>query len=359
MSTVETLAWRDDTLHILDQLLLPSKIEYVVCQNAFHVAKAIKKMQVRGAPAIGVAAAYGMALAVRSYSGPGGDHFTSYWRDAREALAMSRPTAVNLFWALDRMQRLFDRLGHEGPEKMREVALAVAHKTLKDDVDQCKAIGQHGANLVPNNSRILTHCNAGALATAGYGTALGVIRGAKEQQKDISVWVDETRPYLQGSRLTAWELEQERIPYTLICDNMAASLMAAGKVDVVVVGADRITDNGDVANKIGTYNLAVLCHYHHIPFYVAAPLSTIDRAIKTAEEVTVEERPAEELTTIAGTRMAPDNAKVFNPSFDVTPHFLVNAIITPVGILYPPYNRSIARAFDKQALAEGGPSDGV
>jgi methylthioribose-1-phosphate isomerase len=356
---IETLVWKEDSLQILDQLQLPAQVTYVVCRTVDQVAEAIRKMQVRGAPAIGVAAAYGMVLAVRSYDGPGGDRLTSHWRDAREAIAVARPTAVNLIWALDRMQRVFDRTAGEGLEKLREATLAVAQKIARDDVESNRAMGKHGAALVANNSRILTHCNTGSLATAGYGTALGVIRAAREAGKDIHVWVDETRPYLQGARLTSWELEQEKIPYTLIADSMAAILMRDGKVDLVVVGADRITAAGDVANKIGTYSLAVLCHHHHVPFYVAAPLSSIDRTINLAEQITIEERPADELTMIGGTSIAPAGARVYNPSFDVTPSHFVRAIITPVGLLYPPFSRSIARAFDKQALAEGGPSGEV
>lgn len=355
----ETLIWRDDCLQILDQLQLPNQVQYVVCRSAGQVAESIRTMQVRGAPAIGVAAAYGMALAVREFSGANMGQLTSHWRDCRERLAGSRPTAVNLFWALERMQRVFDRVSPEGNDRLREAVLAVAQKLHREDVEANQTMGRHGAALIGGNARILTHCNTGSLATAGYGTALGVVRAAKEAGKDIHVWVDETRPYLQGARLTAWELEQERIPYTLICDNMAATLMQQQKVDLVILGADRITANGDVANKIGTYNLAVLCHYHHIPFYVAAPLSTIDRAIQHPDQIVVEERPSEELTHIAGHSIAPSGAKTYNPSFDVTPNVLIRAIVTPVGLLYPPYARSISRAFDKQALAEGGPSGEV
>ena len=343
---IETLEWKADAVEILDQLLLPGRIEYVTCRTAEEVAEAIRGMNIRGAPAIGVAAAYGMALAARAYTGPAAS-FPARWTQAREALARSRPTAVNLFWALERMQALYDREGKQGPERLRESALAEALAIHREDVDANRAMGKAGAALIPEKARILTHCNAGSLATAGYGTALGVVRAAHEAAKGISVWVDETRPYLQGARLTAWELEQEKIPYTLVTDNMAASLMQAGKVDVVVVGADRITARGDAANKIGTYGLAVLCQYHHIPFYVAAPLSTIDRSITSPEQITIEERPPQELSHVAGQLIAPAGAKVFNPSFDVTPHYLVSAIITNVGVLYPPYHRSIAQAFER------------
>jgi methylthioribose-1-phosphate isomerase len=349
----DTLAWKDDALHVLDQLQLPAQIQYVVCRTPEEVAEVIRSMKIRGAPAIGVAAAYGMAMAVRNYSGDTGNKLTSYWRDAREMMAMTRPTAVNLFWALERMQKVFDRVAPEGLDRLRDAALAVAQKLQRDDVEANKAMGLVGANLIPNNANVLTHCNAGALATAGYGTAVGVIRAAKESGKELHVWVDETRPFLQGARLTAWELEQLKIPYTLICDNMSGSLMQQQKVDMVIVGADRIDSNGNVANKIGTFPLAVLCHYHHIPFYVAAPLSTIDRTITDPAHITIEQRPQEELTHIAGTSIAPPGARAYNPAFDVTPHHLVRAIVTPVGLLYPPFNRSIGRAFDKQAVLEG------
>lgn len=345
--SVETLTWKDGALLILDQLLLPGTVEYVTCRTPGEVADTIQKMQIRGAPAIGVAAAYGMALAALTHDGPDGERLAAHWSAARERLARSRPTAVNLFWALERMQRLFDRVGREGLARLREGALAEAHAIFREDVELNRTMGHNGADLISRGARILTHCNAGSLATAGYGTALGVVRAARDQHKEISVWVDETRPYLQGARLTAWELDQENIPYTLITDNMAASLMRAGKVDLVVVGADRITSRGDVANKIGTYGLAVLCHYHHIPFYVAAPLSTIDLTLTSPDQIPIEERPHRELSHILGHAIAPANVKVFNPSFDVTPHTLVSAIITPVGVLYPPYHRSIALAFAK------------
>lgn len=346
MSTVETLYWSDGRLMVLDQLLLPGKIEYVPCKTAEQVATTIRDMQIRGAPAIGVAAAYGMALAALAYDGPEAA-FAARWTEARERLARSRPTAVNLFWALERMQTLYDRT--PGLAKLRDAALTEAHAVHKEDVELNRAMGHHGAQLISKGARVLTHCNAGALATAGYGTAVGVIRAAHETGKEISVWVDETRPYLQGARLTAFELEQEKIPCTLITDNMAASLMRAGKVDLVVVGADRITANGDVANKIGTYGLAVLCRYHHIPFYVAAPLSTIDRTLTSPDQIPIEERPHRELSHIQGLAIAPETVKIYNPSFDVTPHPLVSAIITPVGVLYPPYHRSIALAFGDRA----------
>lgn len=358
-STVETLAWRDDALHVLDQLLLPAQIQYVVCRTQEQVADTIRRMQIRGAPAIGVAAAFGMALAVKTWEGPAGQELSEHWMRCRRLLADTRPTAVNLFWALDRMQKLYDRVSGQDLEKIREATLTVAQKIYRDDVEANRTMGRNGAALVPDPARILTHCNAGALATAGYGTALGVIRAAAESGKNVHVWVSETRPYLQGARLTAWEMDQEQIPYTVIADNMAGTLMRQGKVDLVIVGADRITAKGDVANKIGTYQLAVLCHYHHIPLYVAAPLSTFDRSISQPEQIVIEERPAEELSKMAGVTITPAKAQVYNPSFDVTPHALVSAIVSPVGVLYPPYDRSITRAFDKQALLEGSPSQEV
>jgi methylthioribose-1-phosphate isomerase len=352
MSPVETLTWKDGALHVLDQLRLPSLVQYVVCRSPEQVAETIRRMQIRGAPAIGVAAAFGMALAARSYEGSGGEEFDARWKEASELLAATRPTAVNLFWALDRMQKLFDRIGSKDLAHLADAALAIASKIHRDDVESCRAIGRHGLGLVGQGANVLTHCNAGALATAGYGTALGVIRAAHEAGKEIHIWVDETRPYLQGARLTTWELDQERIPHTLVADNMAGALMQQGRVDLVVVGADRIAANGDVANKIGTYALAVLCHYHHVPFFVAAPLSTIDRSITEPSQVKIEERPPTELSRFAGVDLAPAGVRVYNPSFDVTPRYLVSAIITQVGVLHAPYSRSIARAFDRHAIAE-------
>jgi methylthioribose-1-phosphate isomerase len=311
---VEPIRWKGDRLELLDQRLLPDKTKYVVCRTAEEVAQSIRDMVVRGAPAIGCAAAFGVVL------GKGKPK-------AYEMLAQSRPTAVNLFWALERMKKAQD---------LEKEALAI----YDEDLAANREIGRIGAQLIAERSRVMTHCNTGALATAGYGTALGVIRASKD--KHISVIANETRPYLQGARLTAWELVQEGIPCTLITDSMAGHLMSQGDVDVVVVGADRIAANGDVVNKIGTYALAVLAKRHNIPFYVAAPLSTFDPKIPDGSHIPIEERPADEVTGYRGTRWAPEGVSVRNPAFDVTPAELVTGIVTEKGIASPPYPASIA-----------------
>ena len=312
--TVEPIRWKGDRLELLDQRLLPEQTKYVACRTAEEVAQAIRDMVVRGAPAIGCAAAFGVVL------GKGKPK-------AYEMLAKSRPTAVNLFWALERMKKARD---------LEKEALAI----YDEDLAANREIGRIGAQLIAERSRVMTHCNTGALATAGYGTALGVIRASKD--KHISVIANETRPYLQGARLTAWELVQEGIPCTLITDSMAGHLMSKGDVDVVVVGADRIAANGDVVNKIGTYALAVLARRHGIPFYVAAPLSTFDPKIPDGSHIPIEERPADEVTGYRGMRWAPEGVSVRNPAFDVTPAELVTGIVTEKGIASPPYLESIA-----------------
>ena len=311
---MEPIRWKGDRLELLDQRLLPDKTKYVICRTAEEVAHSIRDMVVRGAPAIGCAAAFGVVL------GKGKPK-------AYEMLANSRPTAVNLFWALERMKTAKD---------LEKEALAI----YDEDLAANREIGRIGAQLIAERSRVMTHCNTGALATAGYGTALGVIRASKD--KHISVIANETRPYLQGARLTAWELVQEGIPCTLITDSMAGHLMSKGDVDVVVVGADRIAANGDVVNKIGTYALAVLAKRHNIPFYVAAPLSTFDPKIPDGSHIPIEERPADEVTGYRGTRWAPEGVSVRNPAFDVTPAELVTGIVTEKGIASPPYRESIA-----------------
>jgi methylthioribose-1-phosphate isomerase len=314
MSAVEPIRWKGDRLELLDQRLLPDTAAYVTCRSAEDVAQAIRDMVVRGAPAIGVAAAFGVVLSKGS-------------REGYEALAKSRPTAVNLFWALERMKKAKD-------------LQAEARAIFEEDVAANRELGRLGAALIPERARVMTHCNTGALATAGYGTALGIIRASRA--KNISVIANETRPYLQGARLTAWELVQEGIPCTLITDSMAGHLMSRGEVDVVVVGADRIAANGDVANKIGTYALAVLAKRHRIPFYVAAPLSTFDPSIPDGSQIPIEERPAAEVTGYRGSRWAPEGVAVRNPAFDVTPAELVTGIISEKGIAYPPYREAIA-----------------
>jgi methylthioribose-1-phosphate isomerase len=305
---VEPIRWKGDRLELLDQRLLPDQMVYVTCRTAAEVANAIRDMAVRGAPAIGCAAAFGVVLGKGS-------------KEAYEVLAKSRPTAVNLFWALERMKKAKD---------LEKEALAI----YEEDVAANREIGRLGAGLIRERARVMTHCNTGALATAGYGTALGVIRSSKD--KGISVIANETRPYLQGARLTAWELVQEGIPCTLITDSMAGHLMSRGEVDVVVVGADRIAANGDVVNKIGTYALAVLAKRHGIPFYVAAPLSTFDLEIPDGSHIPIEERPAEEVTGYRGTRWAPEGVRVRNPAFDVTPAELVTGIVCEKGIVLAP-----------------------
>ncbi len=319
--SVETLRWKGDRLELLDQRRLPEETVYVTCRTAAETADAIRDMVVRGAPAIGCAAAFGIALDAKR-----GASLTA----AEKVLAQSRPTAVNLFWALERMRGIAD------PEAE---ALAI----YAEDIAACRAMGAHGAELIADRARIMTHCNAGALATAGHGTALGVIRSARDQGKRISVIANETRPYLQGARLTAWEMVQEKIPVTLITDNMAGHLMSRGEVDVVIVGADRIAANGDAANKIGTYTLAVLAKRHCLPFYVAAPVSTFDAKIPDGSHIPIEERPAGEVTGYRGANWAPEGISVRNPAFDVTPADLITAIITERGVLSPPGRVSIAR----------------
>jgi methylthioribose-1-phosphate isomerase len=311
---VQPIRWKGDRLELLDQRLLPEKTVYVACRSAEEVARAIRDMVVRGAPAIGCAAAFGVVL---SKGAP----------ESLEVLAKSRPTAVNLFWALERMKKA---------KNLEAEAIAI----FEEDLAANRAMGKLGAELIPQGARVMTHCNTGALATAGYGTALGVIRASKS--KNISVIANETRPYLQGARLTAWELVQEGIACTLITDSMAGHLMSKGEVDVVIVGADRIAANGDVANKIGTYPLAVLAKRHGIPLYVAAPLSTFDPQIPNGSHIPIEERPAAEVTGYRGTRWAPEGVLVRNPAFDITPAELITAIISEKGIASPPYRESIA-----------------
>ncbi|MDH4190558.1 MAG: S-methyl-5-thioribose-1-phosphate isomerase [Betaproteobacteria bacterium] len=324
---VETLRWRERRLELLDQRLLPERIEYLECRRALDVAQAIRDMVVRGAPAIGCAAAFGIALeALR------GETLDA----AFDLLAESRPTAVNLFWALERMRKALDARGAGALE-------AEALDILREDLAINRAMGQHGAALIKDGARIMTHCNAGALATAGHGTALGVIRSARDQGKRVSVIANETRPYLQGARLTAWEMVREKIPVTLITDNMAGHLMSRREVDLVIVGADRVAANGDVANKIGTFTLAVLAQRHGLPFYVAAPLSTFDMSIADGSEIPIEERGADEVTGYRGMNWAPQGVLVRNPAFDVTPHDLITALVCEKGVLRDPDREGIAR----------------
>jgi methylthioribose-1-phosphate isomerase len=342
---VETLRWRDGRLELIDQRLLPGRLEYLSCAGAAEVAVAIRAMAVRGAPAIGCAAAFGVALEARRQRHLGPAQFSDAMDGAFRTLAESRPTAVNLFWALERMRAVLKRHGDPGTaaDRLAEAALELFHA----DVETNRAIGRAGAALVPDGARILTHCNTGALATAGHGTALGVVRSARDSGKRISVIATETRPYLQGARLTAWELTQEAIPVTLITDASAGHLMSRGQIDLVIVGADRIASNGDVANKIGTYTLAVLAERHSIPFYVAAPLSTIDTSIADGSAIPIEERGAAELTGYGGVRWAPEGIGVANPAFDVTPASLVQALFTERGVLERPDATKIRSLFGR------------
>ncbi|MEK7702136.1 MAG: S-methyl-5-thioribose-1-phosphate isomerase [candidate division NC10 bacterium] len=330
--------WAHDRLVLLDQRLLPTQEIERACRQWEDVAEAIRTLVVRGAPAIGVAAAFGVALAARESGATTFDGLRADLEAACRGLAATRPTAVNLFWALERMKRVALAARAQPLDQLRARLLAEAQAIHDADVAANRAMGAHGAALVPANARILTHCNAGALATAGYGTALGVIRAAHAQGKVARVWVDETRPVMQGSRLTAWELVREGIPHRLIADVVAASLMARGEVDLVVTGADRIAANGDTANKIGTYALAVLAHHHRVPFYVAAPLSTIDPALPSGERIPIEERDAEEVRRVGAQQTAPAESPVYNPAFDVTPARLIAAIVTERGIFRPPYS---------------------
>jgi methylthioribose-1-phosphate isomerase len=343
-----TIAREADVVVMIDQRKLPAEEIYVRCSTAAEVARAIKTMVIRGAPAIGVAAAYGIALGMRKSTATGTQKFAAEFYKMCELMAATRPTAVNLFWAIERMKRSFAEGANAGEsvDQIKDRLDREADRIHDEDVASCRAMGAYGASVVPDEARILTHCNAGALATAGYGTALGVVRGAVEAGKHVAVFADETRPFLQGARLTAWELVRDGIETTVITDNMAGSLMRSGRVNFVVVGADRIAANGDTANKIGTYPVAVLAREHGIPFYVAAPLSTIDLKTADGSQIPIEERQAKEVTHYKGAQLAPDGALVWNPAFDVTPHHLIAGIITERGICRPPYIESLRRAFE-------------
>ncbi|MFA5908325.1 MAG: S-methyl-5-thioribose-1-phosphate isomerase [Vicinamibacterales bacterium] len=334
-----TIAWQDFDIVMVDQRKLPAAEVYVTCRTVNEVAKAIKTMVIRGAPAIGVSAAMGLALGAARSKATGTKQFTTEFQRNCEILAATRPTAVNLFWAIERMKLSFadGALAGESVDQLKTRLRTEADRIHDDDVASCRAIGAHGATLVPAVATILTHCNAGALATAGYGTALGVVRGAVEAGRQVRVIADETRPFLQGARLTAWELVKDGIDTTVITDNMAGAIMRAGEIDLVVVGADRIAANGDTANKIGTYSVAVLARAHGIPFYVAAPWCTIDLATPDGDAIPIEERDSREVTHVGSTRLAPEGAHIRNPSFDVTPSEFITAIITERGIVRPPF----------------------
>jgi methylthioribose-1-phosphate isomerase len=336
---VETIQWTNEGVVMIDQTKLPRETVYVTCRTYEEVAEAIKSMVIRGAPAIGVAAAMGVALGLLR---DGAD-----MERICETLAATRPTAVNLFWAIDRMKKLHSSLAGRPIEEIRRRMVVEAELVKAEDIEINRAIGVHGAALVPDGKTVLTHCNAGALATAGYGTALGVIRAAIEAGKTIDVFADETRPFLQGARLTAWELEQDGIPTTLITDNMAGHFLASGRIGCVVVGADRIARNGDVANKVGTYSVAVLAKENNVPFYVAAPISTLDLTLASGSQIPIEQRPSAEVTHVFGVQVAPDGIRVANPAFDVTPNRYVTAIITEKGVARAPFEESLPKLAGK------------
>lgn len=339
---IKTIFWKNNTVVLIDQNALPLTEKYVTCKSYQEVIAAIKDLTVRGAPAIGVAAALGAALGALHLPHLSLREFRRKFFAICDEIAKSRPTARNLFWALERMKKCFDEANHLSQNHLVRKLIEEAKQVCAQDIEINRQMGKNGSVLLADGDNILTHCNAGALATAGYGTALGVIRAAHAQGKKLHVYVDETRPVLQGARLTAWELKKEKIPYTLITDNMAGFLMSQGKIDKIIVGADRIAANGDTANKIGTYSLAVLAKAHGVKFYIAAPLSTIDVSLKTGSSIPIEERNSEEVTSFKGVRSAPQGAKVYNPAFDVTPAQFITAIITEKDVFKKPFRKSIA-----------------
>lgn len=339
---VDTMRWQDGILWLLDQTKLPRETVYIKCKEYETVAKAIQTLAVRGAPAIGVAAAYGLVLGAMAKKNLATEAFVKEVQQIAQELGQTRPTAVNLNWALQRMLKQLQISLPATPEDLCQILLSEAHSIYQEDCQGNQNMGIHALPFIPNQAKILTHCNAGALATASFGTALGIVRAAHQKGKNISVYACETRPLLQGARLTAWEMLQEQIPVTLITDNMAAYAMAKGLVDMVILGADRIAANGDTANKIGTYGLAVLAKKHGLPFYVAAPLSTIDLSLTSGNEIPIEERQEEEITHIAGIPIAPEGIQVWNPAFDITPADFITAIFTEVGVVQPPYDINLA-----------------
>ncbi len=332
---------------MIDQTRLPREQVFVTCTDYFQVAGAIRSMVIRGAPAIGVAAAMGVAIGVQKTDAK---DLEQQFPVICDTLAATRPTAVNLFWAIDRMKQLYARVKGDGIAAIRTCLIREAQQIRLEDIAICEAIGRNGASLVPDGKTVLTHCNAGALATAGYGTALGVIRAAVSAGKKIDVFADETRPFLQGARLTAWELDQDGIPTTLITDNMAGHFLKSGRIGCVVVGADRIAANGDVANKIGTYSVAVLAKENNVPFYVAAPISTLDLTLASGEQIPIEQRAASEVTHMFGVHVAPDGIAVENPAFDVTPNRYVAGIITERGVARAPYTESLRALVNKESV---------
>ena len=339
---IPTIEWADGRIHLIDQTLLPNEFNQIYCDDVESVWEAIKSLRVRGAPAIGIAGALGAVLGIWKSQATNYADFAAELKKVTDYLATSRPTAVNLFWALARIEQTAEKHKDLEIAQLKDVLLDEAQSIIEEDRARCRAIGHHGLDLIRNGDTILTHCNAGGLATSDYGTALAVMFSAHESGKNISVYADETRPLLQGARLTAWELMQAGIDVTLICDNMAAQVMKEGKIQCVIVGADRIAANGDTANKIGTYNVAILANAHDIPFYVAAPTSTLDLSLETGDLIPIEQRAAEEVTEGFGNRTAPEGVKVYSPAFDVTPAHLITAIITEKGIAHPPFVESLA-----------------
>jgi methylthioribose-1-phosphate isomerase len=338
---INTIEWKDDVVRLIDQTLLPGREVYVECNDYRQVAEAIRSMQIRGAPAIGVAAAMGIALGAIASQADNREDFLRDMDHICQVIGQTRPTAVNLFWAIEQMKNTIRQHGSLPVDQLKQAVKQRALDIWRQDIAINRAIGGHGKQLIQDGDCILTHCNAGALATAGYGTALGVIRAAHEEGKQIRVLADETRPFLQGARLTAWELQQDGIPVTLITDNMAGYFMRQGKVNLVIVGADRIAANGDVANKIGTYSVAVLAKEHNIPFYVAAPISTLDFSLPGGDKIPIEQRSADEVTHFQGRPIAPTGVEAANPAFDITPACYVTAIITERGIARPAYEDSL------------------
>ena len=349
---IQTLEWTDNGVRFIDQTKLPMEETYVTCKTHEQVADVIRTMVVRGAPAIGVAAAMGIALGVKNSKAESVGELKKELDQICDVIGKTRPTAVNLFWAIHRMQEKFERARVRPLAQIKQYLIEESKRMHAEDIAANQAMGRHGATLMPSEGGVLTHCNAGALATAGYGTALGVIRAAVEQGKKIHVYADETRPFLQGSRLTAWELMKDNIPTTVISDNMAGAMMRQGKIGAIVVGADRIAANGDVANKIGTYTVAVLAKEHGIPFYVAAPISTVDLACPDGSKIPIEQRDAREVTHIAGRQMVPDGVQIENPAFDVTPAKYVTAIITERVIAREPYQNSLQNLAAAEEKAE-------
>jgi methylthioribose-1-phosphate isomerase len=343
----KTIEWKGNYIRLLDQRRLPGKVRYLKCRDASSVARAIRTMAIRGAPAIGVAAAMGIALAAKKTRPCPPRAFRAAMDRVCDFMGRTRPTAVNLFWAIHRMKQVLDETSFSSLGEIRAKLEAEALRIYGEDIEGNQKIGEYGKVLIKDGCGVLTHCNAGALATAGYGTALGVIYAAWSEGKKFKVFADETRPMLQGARLTAWELVQKKIPVTVITDNMAGWLMKRGRISLIVVGADRIARNGDVANKIGTYSLAILAKFHCVPFYVAAPTSTLDLTMASGADIPIEERSPEEVTYFRRKRIAPEKVSAFNPAFDVTPHALIEGIITEKGILRKPYERNLKRVFTK------------